>query len=56
MTIYGFDKNEDVTSNVFETYMDALDKLTGSGDVAQFLMGRNGIRNLTRMTRTTPEP
>jgi len=43
----GFDENEDVTSEADEAYMDALNKLTGSGnDVAQFLMGEDWDQDL----------
>lgn len=35
----GFDENEDVTNTADEAYMDALNKLSASGDVAKFLMG-----------------
>jgi len=35
----GFDENEDVTNAANEAYVDALNKLSASGDVAQFLMG-----------------
>jgi len=36
----GFDENEDVTSEADEAYMEALNKLTGSGaDVGRFLIG-----------------
>ena len=39
---YGFDKNEDVTSEADKSYMDALNKFTGSiNNVAQFLMGED---------------
>eukprot|EP00566_Odontella_aurita_P002311 CAMPEP_0113571984 /NCGR_PEP_ID=MMETSP0015_2-20120614/25852_1 /TAXON_ID=2838 /ORGANISM="Odontella" /LENGTH=1096 /DNA_ID=CAMNT_0000474985 /DNA_START=725 /DNA_END=4015 /DNA_ORIENTATION=+ /assembly_acc=CAM_ASM_000160 len=38
----GFDENEDVTSEADEAYMDALNKLTGSGsDMARFLVGED---------------
>ena len=39
---YGFHDYEDVTSKADEAYMDALNKLIGSGnDVSQFLMGED---------------
>ena len=53
----GFDKNEDVTSEVDEDYMDALNKLTGSGnDVAQFFMGEDWDQEVYQQVQAAPPP
>ena len=46
---YGYDENEDVTSEADKSYIDALNKLTGRGnDVSQFLMGKDWYQDLDK--------